>query len=127
MSTRKKNEGKKNKHKKKQLAAMIEERKKQGLPFDDLLKPKKTRYDQNGQVLFSTPFFDESTESDEHQPSSLNQILENLFSVRRLKKKLFLINTKRKRIHRSFKQTAVRVRRSFKKDMTSAIYHAKEA
>ena len=100
MNTRKKNEGKKKKHKKKQLTEMIEERKKQGLPFDDLLKPKKTRYDQNGQVIFSTPFFDESAESDEHQPSTLNQILENLFNVRRLKRKFFLINRKRQRIQR---------------------------
>ena len=102
MNTRKKNERKKNKHKKKQLAAMIEERKKQGLPFDDLLKSKKTRYDQNGQVIFSIPFFDESAESDEHQPSTLNQILEDLFNMRRLKRKLFLINRKRQRIQRCY-------------------------
>ena len=55
---------------------------------DDLLKQKKTRYDQNGQVIFSTPFFDKSAESDEHQPSTLDQILENLFNVRRWKKVL---------------------------------------
>ena len=114
-NTRKKNEGKRNKHKKKKLAAMIEERIEQGLPYDDLLKPKKTRYDQDGQVIFSTPFFDESSESDEDHPSTLNQILANLFSMRRLQRKLFLVNRKRQRIQSTLQQTATRYSKTLRK------------
>ena len=95
---------------------MIEEMLKQGITLEEVLTSKKTRYDQNGQVIFSTPFFDESAESDEHQPTTLNQILENLFNMRRLKRKLFLINRKRQRIQRALKQTIVNIVHPFNKE-----------
>ena len=114
-NTRKKNDRKKLKLKKKQVAEMIEQRKQQGLPYDDLMKPKKTRYDQNGQVIFSTPFFDESTESDHEHNLTLNQILGDLLSVQRLKRKVFMINQTRKRIQGSIVRTTSRARSSFAK------------
>jgi len=114
-NTRKKNDRKKLNLKKKQIAEMIEQRKQQGLPFDDLIKPKKTRYDQNGQVIFSTPFFDESTESDHEHNLTLNQILGDLLSVQRLKRKLFMINQTRKRIQESISKTALQASSSLTK------------
>lgn len=97
-NTRKKNDKKRLKRKKKENEALIEERRRKGLRFDDLVNIKKTQYDANGKVVFKTPFFDESSESDEDTSTSMNQILEDLFGLKRIRRKLFLINRKRTKL-----------------------------
>lgn len=103
-NTRKKKEGKRRKREKKQIEAQIQELRQQGLPFDHLIHVQRTSYDKvTGSVIFKAPFYeDDDKESDEEAPTSLNQLLEDLFSAKRLYRKLFLVNRKRKRI-----QTAV--------------------
>lgn len=122
-NTRKKNDKKKIKMKKKELAAAIAKRQLAGLPFDDLLKPKKTRYDENRNVVFVPPFFkNETSNSDEDVKATLNEILENLFSLRRLKRKLFLVNRKRQRVQTKLQKTASMIRqKSMRKSMKKSV------
>lgn len=116
--TRKKNDKKKTKMKKRELAELIAKRTMAGLPIDDLLYQKKTKYDENRNVLFVPPFFvNDTSESETDSKETLNQILENLFSLRRLKRKIFLVNRKRKRIQDKVKKTASIIKRKSTKHM----------
>lgn len=49
----------------------------------------------SGRVIFRAPFFALSSESEEDSAQTLNQILENLFSLKRVAKRLRVINRKR--------------------------------
>lgn len=124
-NTRKKNDKKRLKKKKKEIEKLIEERRDQGVRFDDLLEIKKTLYDENGNVIFKTPFFDLSSESSEDEKTkTLNDILEDLFSWTRIRRKLFLVNRKRKRVQASVRKTVAVVQRKtqqIRKSLTAKI------
>jgi len=63
-----------------------------------MMQYPKTKFDANGNVTFIPPFYNDVAESGaEDKARNLNDIIESLFSVTRLKRKLFLINRKRKR------------------------------
>lgn len=87
-NTRKKNEKKKRKRKMREIENLIQQRREKGLPFDDLIQQKRTQYDEQGNVVFKLRFFEHSSESDEDPNATLNSILENLFSMKRLKTSL---------------------------------------
>ena len=93
-NTRKQRDKKKNIEKKRKLQELKQKRLQLGLPTNN----PKTLYDDQGNVLYKPPFFVEPSDSSEDQSGTLNEILEDLFAWRRIAKKLFLFNKKRKKI-----------------------------
>lgn len=91
-------EKKKQKRKQKEIMHQIVARKRQNLSIDDLLDTRRTKYDAHGEVVFKSPFFENSSESSENEHITLNALLENLLSMKRLTRKLYLINRQRMRI-----------------------------
>lgn len=106
-NTRRKKKDKRSKKKRKELFAEMQQRKLKNLPFDHIVKElmgSQTKYDENGSVAFDPPLFWDVHHSDDENVDTIGDLIGNLFSWKRLKKKLFLIGRAKQRIQLRMKK-----------------------
>ena len=109
--TRRKKDAKKLKRRVKDLLAELSEKQRKGEPTEVLelkFKYLKTKFDDQGNVLFVPPFYHDIPESDEESVRNINEIIEKLFTLKRLKRKLFLVDRKRRRVQASLSKVVRR-------------------
>lgn len=110
---RRKKTMRKAKKKRTELEEQIKLRKLKGMPYMHLQQEMKTLYDDHGNIKFVPPLFVDNNdiESEEDKCQNMNQIISNLFSLKRIKKKLVLLRKKHLRIRKRVQNAADTVKK----------------
>lgn len=121
-NTRKKKYNKLKRKERMDIGRQIIELKRQKKDYTHLqrrLQKLKTTYDEDQNVKFTPPLFWDIRESEDEKMETFQEIMNSLFSITRIKRKIFLIRRKNKRIQTRIKKSASVVRRRLSVRMTA--------